>query len=76
VISLLLPILAYAEIHYKWKYFPSRLFMKRPEIIADMPFRINPNTSLPVLCIIKDADKFPTRLNDIEIEIEDEKGNS
>lgn len=75
MISLLLPILAYAEIHYKWKYFPSRLFMKRPEIIADMPFRINPNTSLPVLCIIKDADKFPTRLNDIEIEIEDEKGN-
>ena len=48
--------------------------MKRPEIIADMPFRINPNKSLPVLCIIKDADKFPTRLNDIEIEIEDEKG--
>lgn len=74
MISLLLPILAYAEIHYKWKYFPSRLFMKRPEIIADIPFRINPDTSLPLLCIIKDANRFPTWLKDIEIDLEDEKG--
>ena len=71
----MLPILAYAEVHYKWKYLPSRLFMKRPEIIADIPFRINPNTLLPILCIIKDANRFPTRLNSIEIELEDKKGN-
>ncbi len=69
MIGFLLPIFAYVEVHYKWEWFPSRIFMRKPEVIADLPIRLQPDTKLPILCIIKDALRFPTKLNNINITI-------
>ena len=73
MIGFLLPIFVYAEVHYKWKWFPNRMFMKKPEVIADLPIRLQPNTELPILCIIKDALRFPTILNSINITLKNEE---
>jgi hypothetical protein len=40
-----------------------------PEIIADVPFRIEPEMPLPVLLIVKHANKYPIQLLNIEITI-------
>jgi|FLOH01.1.fsa_nt_gi hypothetical protein len=64
---------AYAEFHYRFKYFPfSRYFKKEPEIYFDAPWRINPNTLLPLFLLIKDAHEFPIRLKNLEIKVYDE----
>ena len=59
----------YAEIHYKLFGMLNFLWKGLPEIIADVPFRVEPETHIPVFCIIKDADIFPINLNRIDIEI-------
>ena len=64
-----LPIFAYAEIHYRFKYFLSFIKRNEPEIIADAPHRINPNAKLPILILIKDADKYSITILRIIIEI-------
>ncbi len=71
---LALPIFLYAEIHYRFKGVPSRLFMREPEIIADVPHRLEPGTRLPILLIIKDAKRFPIRLRSITANIMNESG--
>ena len=76
MIEFLMPVMAYAEVHYRWRFFPSRIYMPYPEIIADVPFRLEPDTALPVLCIIKDAHRFPVRLEKIEVAISMTGGNS
>ena len=43
--------------------------MKKPEVIADLPIRLQPNTKLPLLCIIKDALRFPSKLNTVNVTI-------
>jgi hypothetical protein len=63
---LLLPLL-YAETHYRFKYFYSYLKKREPEILADIPSRILKDKPLPVLVIIKDADKYPVMIKEIEI---------
>ncbi|MFH1862109.1 MAG: hypothetical protein ABH878_04780, partial [bacterium] len=56
-------IALYPEIHYRFRFFPfSRYFRRQPEIIADLPHRLEPGSPLPVLLIIKDADRFPIQL--------------
>ncbi len=62
----LLPLL-YAETHYRFKYFFSYLKKREPEIIADVPHRLEAGKDLPVLLIIKDADHYPVRLTRISI---------
>jgi hypothetical protein len=64
--SFLFPFL-YAETHYRFKYFFSWLKKSEPEIIADVPSRIQIGDQLPVLLIVKDANKYATELHDIEI---------
>jgi hypothetical protein len=64
--ALFIPIL-YAETHYRFKYFFSYLKKKEPEIIADIPSRVTSGMDIPVLIIIKDADKFPVLLHHISI---------
>ncbi len=59
----------YAEIHYKLFGVFNLLWHKFPEIIADVPFRVEPDTHIPVFCFIKDADLFPVILNRIDIEL-------
>ncbi len=65
--ALFLLIFAYAEIHYKILRLPSRYFKREPEIIADMPHRIEPGQPLPVLLLVKDAHRFPLTLKRVEI---------
>jgi len=65
-VSFLFPLL-YAETHYRFKYFFSWLKKAEPEIIADIPSRIQKGNQLPVLLIVKDSDKYNTEIIDIEI---------
>jgi len=74
LLAVLLPIALYAEIHYRFKGVPSRLFMREPEIIADVPHRLEPGSPLPILLIIKDAKRFPIRLRSISTDIANELG--
>jgi len=57
----------YTEIHYRFPFIFSRYFLKEPEILADIPYRINPNLKIPIMILIKDADKYPITLNNIKI---------
>jgi hypothetical protein len=57
----------YAETHYRFKYFFSYLKKNEPEIIADIPSRITSGTAIPLLLIIKDADKYPVVINEISV---------
>jgi len=55
-------IFLYAEIHYRIPGLFSRYFRKEPEIIADIPHRLDPEQPLPILILIKDAHLFPVIL--------------
>lgn len=59
----------YAETHYHFRFAPSLLYRRRPEIIADAPHRLEPGQALPILLIIKDAHRFPVRLQQVRAEI-------
>ena len=69
----------YAEIHYT--YFGYSLIKRNtPEVILDAPWRVRSGELMPVVCIVKDADRFPIvlkrltaryRLNSGEMRIED-----
>ncbi len=65
----LMPLIGlYAETHYRFRFFPFSLYYRRqPEIIFDAPIRIEPNQTIPVSLIIKDADKFPVELVEVRI---------
>jgi hypothetical protein len=66
-----LPIVLYAETHYRFKYFFSILRKREPEIIADAPHRLDPNCDLPLLIFVKDADQFPCELIEIAVTLSD-----
>jgi hypothetical protein len=68
----LVPIFLYAETHYRFRYFLSFLRKHEPEIIADAPHRLEPNSPLPILILVKDAHLFPTKLNGINLTIRSE----
>ena len=65
IISLLLVIswkvYGYAEIHYT--FFRYSLISRRyPEILVDTPWRVDAGEPVPIVCIVKDADRFPVKL--------------
>ncbi len=64
-----LPAFAYAEIHYRFKYFISFIKRNEPEIIADAPHRLNPDAKLPILILVKDADIYPITINNFIVTI-------
>ena len=66
LLYLLFPLL-YAEIHYHFPYCFSLLHKKEPEIIADAPYRVEPNKDIPILILIKDADIYPIILENITV---------
>lgn len=72
-----LPILLYAEVHYRIGLLFSRYFMREPEIVADVPFRLKAGKELPVALMIKDAHKYPAELCSVSIQArwETEKHN-
>ena len=56
----LFPVL-YAETHYTLKGF-SLIFRRWPEIVCDAPYRVEPGKPVPLLVLVRDADRFPVRL--------------
>jgi hypothetical protein len=62
-------LILYAEIHYTLKGVFSRLRKTEPEIIADIPHRVERGAKLPVLIIVKDAHQHPIHLESVDIEI-------
>jgi len=60
-------IMLYAELHYRFRFSDSRYYQNEPEILADIPIRIEPNNDLPVLLIIKDAHLFPVTLHEVKV---------
>ena len=62
-------VLLYAELHFRFKWTGSRYFQKEPEILADLPIRIEPKSDIPILLIIKDSHLFPITLKYVEIVI-------
>ena len=67
--DLMLPFILYAETHYKFKGIYSRLKKSEPEIIADAPFRVEPNHPIPILLLVKDAHRYPIQLEEVIITI-------
>ncbi len=63
----LFPVL-YAETHYTLKGF-SLIFRRWPEIVCDAPCRIKPGKPVPVLILVRDADRFPVRLHSAAVRI-------
>lgn len=58
----ILPLILYAETHYRFRYFFSLLKKREPEILADAPQRIEPGFPIPLLLLAKDSDRFPCTL--------------
>lgn len=69
-----LPFFLYAEMHYRWRFFPSFIFKKEPEVVADIPWRLNPGERVPILLTVKDADRYPIILKGVNLKIQ--KGNN
>ncbi|MFQ6604158.1 MAG: hypothetical protein ACE5D8_01250 [Fidelibacterota bacterium] len=64
-------LLAYTEIHYRFPWFPiSRYYQREPEIIVDVPYRVDPGKPIPIFLLIKDAHIFPIALETFQIMIE------
>ncbi|HTR81804.1 MAG TPA: hypothetical protein VMM58_09260 [Bacteroidota bacterium] len=61
--------LMYAETHYRFKYFFSLLKKAEPEILADVPYRLEPDAALPILLIVKDSNAYPVELVSVKIDI-------
>lgn len=70
---LLLFVFGYAEIHYRLPFFPSHIFKKEPEIVFDLPSRGMINQQIPLFLFIKDAARFPLRLDRLKIVITPQK---
>lgn len=62
--------LTYAETHFSFRLIPSRLRRDEPEVVVDVPHRLNPGENLPLLVLVKDAHLHPVKLLDVEVELE------
>ncbi len=67
-------LVLYAEIHYQSPLGFSLLRTDFPEIIADVPWRVKPKRNIPVLCLIKDADRHPILLDHISVTVRWDRG--
>ncbi len=67
--GVILMIWLYAEIHYRLLKLPSRLYRPWPEIVADVPRRIDPRTDVPILLLIKDAHRFPLEILEVRFHL-------
>jgi hypothetical protein len=63
--------LLYPEIHYHIGFLYPLYYRRVPEVIADLPTRIeaHKNPSIPILIIVKDAHRFPVILNKISVTV-------
>ena len=61
--------LRYAETHFKFKLPWSLLFRPWPEILVDAPFQFVPGTEPTLWIVVRDAHRFPTLVEKIEIRV-------
>jgi hypothetical protein len=66
---LFLPVMAYAEIHFRYPFVPSRLFKREPEILFDLPHRGQQGEKVPLILLIKDAHRFPVQVADLQVNV-------
>ncbi|MHB9030837.1 MAG: CehA/McbA family metallohydrolase, partial [Candidatus Latescibacterota bacterium] len=67
-------ILSYAETHYRPRLIPSLLFRKEPEILFDTPARVEAGRPIPLFLLVKDADRFPVKLDEVTVQMVCESG--
>ncbi|MFA6341264.1 MAG: hypothetical protein WCX75_00245 [Fibrobacteraceae bacterium] len=60
---------AYAETHYKFKLPWSLLYRPWPETLIDAPFQVIPGEPLHLWIVVRDADRFPTRLTHLQLHL-------
>ena len=72
--NLIYPIL-YAETHYTPPFLFSFLKRRQPEILADAPFRVEPSSPIPLLCLIKDAHHYPVTLERVSVSVRAPSGS-
>ncbi len=67
------PLIGYLELHYRFRWFPfSRYFRREPEVYADAPFRIGPGKAIPITILVKDADRYPIKLEKVIVNLRSE----
>ncbi len=66
---LMIGFFLYVETHFRIGRLPSRYFRRQPEILFDIPHRIAPGADLPLLLILKDADRYPVELCSISVAV-------
>ena len=59
--------LHYAETHFKFKLPWSLLYKPWPEILVDAPFQFVPNAKPMLWIVVRDAHRFPTLIEKMEI---------
>jgi histidinol phosphatase-like PHP family hydrolase len=63
-------MMLYAEIHFRFfRFFPSFLFRRQPEIVFDCPRRLGPEMDLPISLTIHDCIRFPINLKEVSISV-------
>lgn len=67
-------VLSYAEIHYRPRFVPSLVYSSFPEILFDVPRRVEPERPVPLFLFIKDADRFPVELVEVAVRFVHESG--
>lgn len=66
---IIIPLILYAETHYSFTGIYSRFKKNEPEIIIDLPHRLDPATMLPILLLVKDSNRFPVYIKHMHIVI-------
>lgn len=61
---------AYAETHFRFfPLFPSVLYKREPEIVFDLPRRLNPGQDLPISLLTNDIHRFPIEPDIVSVTI-------
>ena len=73
-----LPVLGYAETHYKFRLPWSPLHRRQPELIADLPHALAPGEPCPLFLVARHADLYPVRLRGLSCDVRraDAEGSS
>ena len=72
IIDCICGLILYTEMHYRFWWKGSRYFRRQPEILADIPHRVDPQEKIPLLILVKDADRFPVHLDQIQVTLSQE----
>ncbi len=59
--------------HFRFRIPFSLYYKKEPEILADIPHRIDPKKNIPIVLLIKDSDKYQIQLKYVRVTITQNK---